>query len=206
MKEGYMYLLPTAMAAKSSLLTSVKQLFFHVNLFDFTGLDLLTSCRMTAGIPCEEIESLIALYQSPDEADLFILRNRISLDIARFLKETGVTVEFQNHSASVIMAVDYIKSHLSANLSVAEICEQLFISKNTLNHYFRQELGQSIGKYIDNLIMEKAKTLLLNQTLSLGEISSRLGFCDQFYFSRKFKEKCGETPSAYRKKNIRFDM
>ena len=36
--------------------------------------------------------------------------------------------------------------------------------------------------------------------LSALEISERLGFCDQFYFSRRFKEKYGSSPREYRKK------
>ena len=47
----------------------------------------------------------------------------------------------------------------------------------------------------------QAKKLLANEQLSIAEISTRLGFCDQFYFSRRFKQKFGETPSSFRKRH-----
>ena len=37
--------------------------------------------------------------------------------------------------------------------------------------------------------------------MQISRISERYGFCDQFYFSRRFKEKFGVTPQKYRKMN-----
>lgn len=51
-----------------------------------------------------------------------------------------------------------------------------------------EEAGMSPGKYIDNMIFLKAKQMLSDPALTIGQISRKLGFCDQFYFSRRFKE------------------
>ena len=45
----------------------------------------------------------------------------------------------------------------------------------------------------------EAEQLLLKSDLTVLQISERFGFCDQFYFSRRFKMKYGETPQKYRK-------
>ena len=47
--------------------------------------------------------------------------------------------------------------------------------------------------------MARCEELLCDTDLSLSEISERFGFCDQFYFSRRFKAKYGETPRDTRK-------
>ena len=62
-----------------------------------------------------------------------------------------------------------------------------------------EEAGMSQGKYIDNMIFLKAKQMLSDPALTIGQISQKLGFCDQFYFSRRFKENSRQTPSEYRK-------
>ena len=62
-----------------------------------------------------------------------------------------------------------------------------------------EEAGMSPGKYIDNMIFLKAKQMLSDPALTIGQISQKLGFCDQFYFSRRFKENSRQTPSEYRK-------
>lgn len=204
MRKGNVYLIPAGQTIRTVISGDVKQLFFHVKVVDFTGKDILSLCSMQEGFRCDYIEELVDLYHSTDEKDLFALRSRISLDIVRFLKSCGIAVSYQNHSPDVIMAVDYIKEHLSARLTVNHVCEDLFICRNTLNNHFRREFGQSTGEYIDTLLIEKAKLMLLNRELSIGEISATLGFCDQFYFSRRFRQKCGESPLIYRRKNIEY--
>ena len=41
---------------------------------------------------------------------------------------------------------------------------------------------------------------VIYDSISIGEISARLGFCDQFYFARKFRRIHGETPGSFRRK------
>ena len=45
-----------------------------------------------------------------------------------------------------------------------------------------EEAGMSPGKYIDNMIFLKAKQMLSDPALTIGQISQKLGFCDQFIF------------------------
>ena len=68
-----------------------------------------------------------------------------------------------------------------------------------------EEAGMSPGKYIDNMIFLKAKQMLSDPALTIGQISQKLGFCDQFYFSRRFKQLCGTTPLKYRKNSQAAD-
>ena len=42
--------------------------------------------------------------------------------------------------------------------------------------------------------------------MPVSEVSERLGFCDQFYFSRYFKKRCGESPLKYRKRMKTVDF
>jgi AraC-like DNA-binding protein len=46
--------------------------------------------------------------------------------------------------------------------------------------------------------LDKAKELLCETTLPIGEIAEQLGFRDQYYFARFFKAKIGMTPGEYR--------
>ena len=203
-RAGYVYLLPSGISASRITTADTEQLFFHVNLFDFLGTDILSKCTDLGGIPCNRIEHMFDLYRSTDQSDLFELRNLVAQDLIRFLRMNRISVSLQDHSPCVVMAVNYIKENLSARLTAKEVSEKLFISQSTLNRHFHQELHQSISDYIDSLIIERAKILLTSKSESLLSISETLGFSDQFYFSRRFREKCGETPSAYRKRNQPF--
>jgi transcriptional regulator GlxA family with amidase domain len=50
--------------------------------------------------------------------------------------------------------------------------------------------------------MFKAEQMLKNSTMSVAEISERLGFSEQFYFSKCFKQNFGLPPREYRKTKI----
>lgn len=202
LQKGYVYLLPTGVSLKNISKQRMEQLFFHVNMFDFAGFDILSTCKFCEGIPVDYIDELIDLYKSNDIIDMLHLKQMITYDCIKFIRKSECMISNKHYSENVRRAIDYIKQNLSASLSVKEICTQLLIPKSSLNQCFKKELGKSVGEYIDNMVLEKSKTMLITDSASICEISDALGFCDQFYFSRKFKEKYGETPSTYRKNNF----
>ena len=57
----------------------------------------------------------------------------------------------------------------------------------------------SVNEYIYDVVMSKAEYLLRAGDLSISEISERFGFYDQFYFSKRFREKFKRSPREYRK-------
>lgn len=96
----------------------------------------------------------------------------------------------------------YIQNNLTLQLSGEQIAQALFTSPSHLYKRFKAETGISLGAYQDKLIFYRATLLLAERQLSLKEISQQLGFCDQYYFSRRFKAQIGMTPSSYRKQHL----
>lgn len=58
--------------------------------------------------------------------------------------------------------------------------------------------GKSAGQILALIVMNEAKVLLNSSTKPVSEISSILGFSDQYSFSHFFKKHLGESPSQYR--------
>ncbi len=84
------------------------------------------------------------------------------------------------------------------NISLDELSEELFFSKAHLIRVFRKEYQITPYEYILSRKLRLAKDLLTNTSLSIGQISSRLNFCDAHYFSNFFREKTGISPKEYR--------
>lgn len=200
MVKDHVYLFPANSTIKKEQCGESKFLFFYINLYDIRNIDILTNCQPTDGIKVDNIPEIIKLYNSNDTIDALMLKQIILKDCLKFLKMSGCQISIKSYSDIVRKALDYIKYNLSIKLSVKEMCEKLFISSSTLNYCFKKEVGKSVGQYIDDLILKKAEMMLIKDNVAMSEISELLGFCDQFYFSRKFKEKYGETPSSYRKR------
>jgi signal transduction histidine kinase/DNA-binding response OmpR family regulator len=84
------------------------------------------------------------------------------------------------------------------NFEVDDICKEIGISRVQLYRKVKAVLGLNINDYILSVRMQKAKYLLLNEDLTISEISFKVGFSSQAYFSTVFKSKFGATPSEYK--------
>jgi YesN/AraC family two-component response regulator len=85
--------------------------------------------------------------------------------------------------------------------SVEFFAKRLNFSANYLGDLLKKETGKSVKEHINLFIIEKAKTLLLNQPHTVSEIAYELGFNYPHYFSRMFKAQTGITPLEFRQQN-----
>lgn len=92
----------------------------------------------------------------------------------------------------------FIRQHYRENLNLSDLADKYHFNHSYLTKTFKKQKGISPLKLINTLRMEDAKELLLNEELSVREISEMLGFSNQHYFSRMFKEATGQTPVEYR--------
>lgn len=95
-------------------------------------------------------------------------------------------------------AKSYIEEHLSEELDIHCLCEELNIGRTTLYELFKKETGMGIAAYIRKRRLHAAKKLLKTTDLSVSEISSAVGFSDYNYFSRIYKKTYGKSPKNYR--------
>ena len=141
------------------------------------------------------------LYFSKNLIEQMELRYEICRSIKKLLALQPKFPEFETSmSPNIIRSIEYIRNNLSIQLKTEDIAKNLYLSKNTLAKQFKAEVGISIGKYIDKLVFFEAEKLLTKSSMSLKEISQSLGFCDQFYFSRRFRQLFEETPLQYKKR------
>lgn len=92
----------------------------------------------------------------------------------------------------------YIHKHYTETINLAELAEKYHFNQSYLTRVFKKQKGIAPLKLINTLRMDKAQELLLSSDLSVREISEMLGFSNQHYFSRIFKEFTDLTPMEYR--------
>ena len=202
-QPGKVYLVPANFRFGYTVAESGwEKLFVHFVILRSDGYDLLSDipkiCEYDFGL--KETEELIDMYNSNDTKSSFAFKCRIYETVWAILEqENFVSKNEVTYSTLVKNAMDYVKSHLSIKLSIAEIAAECFISESLLSKRFREECGITLGKYIDDLVFFSAQNMLIGTNLSISRISEELGFCDQFYFSRRFRQFAGISPRYYRK-------
>ena len=129
-------------------------------------------------------------------------RQEVYTSLCTLLAKYNITLKKNEYSPQIRCAIEYIEANLSLQLDINLIAEKTFTAASTLTRKFKQETGMTIGQYIDESIMFHAEQMLLSGKASILEISEKFGFCDQFYFARRFKEKFEMSPREYRKSTL----
>ena len=87
------------------------------------------------------------------------------------------------------------------NFSVEDICKNMGISRIQLYRKVKALMDTNITDYVLNRRLQKAKYLLLNENLTISEITYQVGFSSPTYFSTVFKAQFNCTPSDFKRKN-----
>ncbi|RPD47231.1 AraC family transcriptional regulator [Hymenobacter sediminis] len=108
---------------------------------------------------------------------------------------------YQQHATSHRFAavVQYIKQHLTEQITVEKLSELACMSKATFFRVFKRELGLTPVEYIIQERLAEAKRLLRNPLTSVAEVCFRAGFNNTAYFQKLFKQYEGMTPGLYKR-------
>ena len=106
--------------------------------------------------------------------------------------------EEMSPSPFIYKCQEYVETHITDQISVSDLSDHLRVSTSTLNRRFRKYTDMSPARFILHCKINVAREMLKDTSLSVSEISEHLGFNDQPYFQKCFKEEVGMTPLSYR--------
>ena len=107
-------------------------------------------------------------------------------------KDTETSVSFSE-------IVEYLNEHIGENINLDRLTKTFLINRNKLNDIFMKESSMTCMNYLLKLRLDLAKVLLSTTQIPIGEVSARVGFGDQNYFTKVFKKHEGMSPKAFRK-------
>lgn len=100
---------------------------------------------------------------------------------------------------TLVVADQYIRDHLSEDLSLRRLAEVSRLDPTYFHKLYTNAYGKTPAQRILAYRIAAAKTALMEGELTLNEIAFQCGFSTHSYFSCKFKQVTGYTPSQYRK-------
>lgn len=203
LRAGHMYLIPNGLHYDCSCNFMV-QIWFHLLLSTWHELDILSEssgvCELS--VTNEHLEKIGALYQSDDFLSAIQLKSALFVDVIRFAKQMQLS-SFGNPPSSLLKKVSSLAQNpVCAKTNCRILADALHLSESSLSKRFKKETGMTIGHYLDRLVLNRARLLLLTTNLPVCEIAAQLGFTDPFYFSKFFKKQLGASPSSFRKSRI----
>lgn len=107
--------------------------------------------------------------------------------------------EEQKSSFLVKKVIEHMNKNLQCrDLSIRQLAEEVYLTPTYLSALFKKTTGITIGQYLTDIRMERAKELLASPQLKLYQVAELVGYEDANYFTKLFKKKTGMLPSEYR--------
>lgn len=200
LKSGHMYIIPPFYGVKYYCCDKMTQLYILVQIDFESTFSILPNLIGQSEVGSDYINSMKKAYERCLLKDVLFIKQQLISDLLRCYENTSFLKSKINMlSEDTRRIIKYIEENLSVQLRAADIGKHIGLNPNTLRIKFKKEMGVSLGTFIDRMVFSEAKRILMTQNDNIAQISDRLGFSDQFNFSHKFKKKCGESPTSFRK-------
>lgn len=102
-------------------------------------------------------------------------------------------------TSGVEKTIAYMEKHFSKDIYVGLLSEIAGMTLSSYSRAFKKMTGQTPSEYLTALRINHAKEILNHQSFTLREVAQRVGFQDEFYFSRLFKKREGISPTIFSK-------
>lgn len=146
------------------------------------------------------------LAQSTDDGDAYILKGHIFNLIGHLCKAhatkaltPGAIEESNEKFQKMNLIATYLHSNYATKISAKTLAEMTHYTYSYFSCAFKEVFGVPLTKYLLDIRISKASTLLRTTDMNITEIAASSGFSDTNYFARAFKKEAGCSPSEYRK-------
>jgi AraC-like DNA-binding protein len=139
------------------------------------------------------------MEQMNDSQRILSYQGEMIMDFTRRVEDLHLK---DPYSKIVADTCRFIQENVFKNVRLGDIAAHIHLSENYLSAQFKKETGESIASYIQKTKMSEAKNLLKHSRMTLSEISERLNYSSQSFFTAVFKQETGLTPKQYRQRNV----
>lgn len=159
--------------------------------FEFRASDFVSIRRAT-----QKLLELSRRRPAGFEWEVHVLVTKV---LGIFLKSRQVFSSHQQEvPAPLTRAVSLVMADPTRHWQVPELAAAAGVSRSGLQAMFKTHQHESIHEFLQRTRLDQARQLLCDERLAIKEVSARLGFSSEFYFSRFFRKKSGMSPRQYR--------
>lgn len=153
---------------------------------------------------------LVNIYLQFDaiESDKFLKKTKAIFDSETF-NELAMVMEIDLlpldelkkqllYSDLTKQTIEIVQTEYMEDLNLKGIAKILHVNVMYLGQVFKKETGKSFSKYLNHYRINLAKELLLRSKEPVNDIASRIGYQNQGYFYKNFKNLLGQSPREFR--------
>lgn len=160
-------------------------------ILEYTKDDKVSEC----------FEKMIQAKNAEKSSDLR-LQSLLYLFLATIIDEAVLDSSYEedktNKNLYINKAIDFIHINYSRKIRVSEVAKFIGLDRKYISKLFKDIVGVTIQDYLISFRINKAKEMMKDRQLSIGDISRSVGYDNPLIFSKIFKKVNGMAPSKYR--------
>ena len=134
------------------------------------------------------------------QEDLENTLGRVRLQLQKFYELQEDPTLVGNHAEEIVeYTVLYMREHYMDDIDISSFSASMGFTSAYLTKIFNRYKGDTPLKYLTDIRIHEAKQLLSDTSLPIREVGEKVGYPDQFHFSKTFRKLTGMNPTAYRK-------
>ena len=110
-----------------------------------------------------------------------------------------VTEDGGNQTDEIDDAVRFMRVNYDRPISVSDASDEVGLELSVFSRRFKSRMAVSPGRWLENLRLDKARELLAGTSMKIQDVALSSGYSDPLYFSRRFSERYGLSPTEFRK-------
>ena len=158
----------------------------------------------TAGLITSRREGKEVYYTASKTARAHVLHEMIEeiMEVACPVEEEAEGSHTENYDSTVQIVNEVhelLISDITKRYTIEELSAKFHINQTTLKTTFKTMFGQSIGGYMKEFRIKRAKDMLCHSDAPIAEIACAVGYENQSKFTAAFRDVTGMLPRDYRK-------
>lgn len=182
------------MKSKNSYIASEAYYKISLNLLSY-----INRWRLGEKIaPYIELNKLMRIdeYESWEEAEKYLY------NLSDIIFKLQVGEEKKRADNAIDYIQKFIEDHLSEDLSLVRLAEQVYLNPSYLSRIYKQVMGTNLSDFIDNARIKKAKELLERENIKIYEVAKMVGYETAASFTRFFRKISGVSPQEYHEASL----
>lgn len=143
------------------------------------------------------------LTQWVDESDdISQLESRL-IEMTKLFFSYLKKLKNKQYGPEITLAIDYMNKHYNEIIKLSDAASVVGLNTSYFSKKFKKVTGINFIDYLNNIRIEKAKEILQNTNKSIYVIAQEIGYSNDSYFCRIFKQSVGMSPQQYKKNSVK---
>ncbi|WP_433923321.1 helix-turn-helix domain-containing protein [Paenibacillus taichungensis] len=147
----------------------------------------------------KSLEQILHGLTAQDWLDQWEIQLRFQEWFRVLLRQNDPEIESSDDRARLQSSIRYIREHYDQPITVDDLAAEIRLTRSSYTRQFKEITGKLPLDYVNAVRLEHSKLLLQMTDDRLHDIAQNVGFNNEYYFGRRFKQYTGVSPGLYRR-------